>query len=178
MKKFWTGVFVTVLVVILIPVIVIGFGLVDMSAQAGPGTLETIIAGWTVDRSVEVRAPEEKNLYTGDPQAIAIGLEHYGSMCVRCHGAPDVEADEFAQGLDPPAPDLREAAEEFTDGELFWIIKNGIRMTGMPAFGPSHSDEDLWRLAAFVRHLPDLTEAEKASLKEAREAGHHGGHER
>ena len=64
----------------------------------------------------------------------------------------------FSKGLNPPAPELRkgEVQKEYTDAELYWIIKNGIRMTGMPAFGPTHKENELWVIVAFTRRLPEM----------------------
>ena len=168
------GIVGTVLVLILVPLIVLASGAINMGATAGPGALESTFAEFARDRSVDVRAPDRENPYEGDPQALKTGLEHFAATCVICHGAPGVEPNEFAGGLNPPAPALEKAHAEFTDGELFWIAKHGIRMTGMPAFGRTHSDEDLWKIAAFVRHLPDLSAEEREQLKTSRAAGDHG----
>ena len=81
-----------------------------------------------------------------------------------------MDPSEIGEGLNPPAPDLTQpSVQSKTDGELFWIVQNGIRMTGMPAFGPTHKDEELWTLVAFMRHLPELTRAEEAELEKGRE---------
>jgi mono/diheme cytochrome c family protein len=86
-------------------------------------------------------------------------------MCVSCHGAPGVDASPVGEGLNPPAPDLTLARiQERSDGELFWLVQNGIRMTGMPAFGPTHRDEEIWEIVAFLRHLPELTPEEEKAL--------------
>lgn len=95
-----------------------------------------------------------------DRDALAHGFEHYDAMCVVCHGAPGVERGEFGKGMNPTPPDLVEEAEEWSDAELFWIIRNGIRMAGMPAFGPTHSDDEIRGLVAVTRLLPDLTPEE------------------
>ncbi|HEX5103630.1 MAG TPA: cytochrome c, partial [Pirellulaceae bacterium] len=106
------------------------------------------------------------------------GMAHYRAMCLQCHGAPDVKSHAFAKGLNPPPPALAHVAREWSDGELFWITKHGIRMTGMPAFGHNHSDEELWKIVAFLRQLDDLSEEQVAMLREGEEAGHdHGDHE-
>ncbi len=76
-----------------------------------------------------------------------------------CHGAPGVDASAIGEGLNPPAPDLTlPKVQGRTDGELFWLVQNGLRMTGMPAFGPTHPEEEIWKIVAFLRHLPELTD--------------------
>jgi mono/diheme cytochrome c family protein len=89
---------------------------------------------------------------------VKVGAQHYDASCVFCHGAPGREAGEFSKGLNPPAPELRrtEVQKKYTDAELYWIIKNGIRMTGMPAFGPMHNEKELWAIVAFIRRLPEM----------------------
>jgi mono/diheme cytochrome c family protein len=78
-------------------------------------------------------------------------------MCVTCHGAPGVEASEIGTGLYPAPPDLQAEAAEWSDTELYWTIANGIKMSGMPAFAPTHEPDELWSLVAFVKTLPNVT---------------------
>lgn len=98
-----------------------------------------------------------------------------------CHGAPGVERTETGQGLYPQGPDLAEEAGEYSDGALFWVIKNGVKFTGMPAYGPTHSDEEIWGLVAFLRRLENTSAQEYAALLEQARAsqaqdGEEGGH--
>jgi mono/diheme cytochrome c family protein len=88
------------------------------------------------------------------------GAREFDAMCSGCHGAPDGEQDPAGRGLNPAPPDLTQHAGNWSVSEIFWITKNGIRMTGMPAFGPTHRDETLWDIAGFVALLPDLSESE------------------
>ena len=81
----------------------------------------------------------------------------FDEMCATCHGAPGKDRGEIGKGLNPPPPELVAAARRWSDAELFWIIKHGVRMTGMPAFGKTHADERIWALATIVRQLPDMT---------------------
>lgn len=99
---------------------------------------------------------------------------HYDSMCAGCHAAPGVEAGVVAQGLLPEPPELVEEAAEWSAPELFWITKHGVRMTGMPAFGPTHSDQEIWDVVAFLGHLPGMSAAEYASLTTEPAEEHHG----
>jgi mono/diheme cytochrome c family protein len=170
MQRFIIGFIVGIVAFIAVVLLIIAFGGVDMSAAGGPGSFEGVIGSWMASRSVSVRAADEKNPHANDAAAVADGLHHYREMCVQCHGGPGVKSEEFAAGLDPPPPDLGEEAKDWTDGELFWIIKHGIRMTGMPAFGKSHSDDDIWKIVAFVRQLDQLTDRQKAELKKSGES--------
>ena len=166
-----------ILVCLLVPILLLAMGAINMGADVKPGLIERTLAPWAVDRSVAKRAPKEKNPHAGDPAAIATGLDHYRENCLMCHGAPDIAGAELSKGLNPPAPSLDKGENDTPDGELFWFIKHGIRMTAMPAFGPTHTDEEIWKLVAFIRHLPDLTAQERDSLRPAdgAEAHHHRG---
>ena len=146
-------------------------GLYDASATAKPWPLETGFANFVVDRSVEHRAPKGPNPVAASPEVLARGLAEYREHCLVCHGAPGLPASGIAKGLNPPAPDLAEAdSQEASDGELFQVISAGIRLSGMPAFSKSESSETLWKVVAFVRHLPKLSDAERAALAAPRHA--------
>jgi mono/diheme cytochrome c family protein len=84
--------------------------------------------------------------------------------CLRGHGAPGVKRAEFAEGMNPTPPDIDGALQTYTDAQLFWVIKNGIRATGMPAFGVNHKDDEIAAIAAFVRHTPKLSPEERKEL--------------
>lgn len=91
---------------------------------------------------------------------LAEGARLYEAMCVACHGAPGVERGEIGQGLEPVPPELGHVGEELTPAEIYWVLENGIRHTGMPAFGPTHGDRELWAITAFVGRLGGLTPEE------------------
>ena len=81
--------------------------------------------------------------------------------CVNCHGAPGVNWAKFSEGLRPDPPDLKEVADQVTPEQLFWVIKNGINMTGMPSFGLIEvPDQEIWTIVAFVKKLPSVSEAD------------------
>jgi mono/diheme cytochrome c family protein len=149
---------------------VIATGAFPIGATVPVGKIEKRLASFAVDRAVARRAPRRENPVTATPETLAKALVHYREMCVTCHGAGAVDPSAIGEGLNPPAPDLTQpSVQKRTDGELFWLVQNGIRMTGMPAFGPTHSEDDIWALVAFLRHLPELTTEEEAALEAARE---------
>jgi hypothetical protein len=98
-----------------------------------------------------------------DPDKITIGAGHFAAHCAVCHGAPGVPRGDIARGLSPPPSDLAVATKSYSASELFWILKHGIKMTGMPAWS-DHSDEQLWATVAFVQKLPGLTQDEYAKM--------------
>ena len=166
-----------ILATLLLPILVLATGAINIGADVKSGLIERTLAPWGRDRSMAKRAPKEKSPYAGDPASIAMGFDHYRANCVVCHGAPGVAGAELSKGLNPPAPSLGKEENDTPDGELFWVIKHGIRMTPMPAFGPTHTDEASWKIVAVIRHLPDLTAQERDTLRAstAEETHHHGG---
>jgi mono/diheme cytochrome c family protein len=156
-------------------------GVFDMTA-----TGEKNILDWwgntNLQSTLRRHAPETKLPDNADPSQ---GFTHYKSTCLRCHGGPDVTRENWANHMLPIPPHLyKEETQDMSDGALFYIISNGIRMTGMPAFGPEHAQEDIWNMVAVVRELNNLTEQQKQELQKSAEfygdnghAGSEGGHQ-
>jgi mono/diheme cytochrome c family protein len=157
--------------------IVVYTGSYDIAASSrhsgiGRWALET-----TMEKSVRRRASGLEPPAGFAEADVAAGAAHYRDVCQHCHGGPGVPRDEWAQGLNPSPPNLAEEAGEWSSGELFWIVKHGIRMTGMPAIAEGHSDRDVWNIVAFVEGLPDMSaEAYRTAGGPAREQqdGHTG----
>ena len=106
------------------------------------------------------------------PADIREGGSHFKGMCQACHGGPGVEPGEFAAGMNPRPPNLATATGDLTVEQVFWIAKNGRRMTGMPAFGKTDADDELWKVAAFVKQMSKFPAPEYASLPNAHEEEH------
>lgn len=104
--------------------------------------------------------------------ALMLGAAHYTEMCESCHGAPGVEPSEVGQGLNPRAPHLDKVARQWTDPQLFWIVKHGIRMTGMPGFGKTHPDSMVSAIVYFVRRLPTMSASEYRRLADSAKTMH------
>lgn len=174
--KFLSGMLTAWILLAVVAGAVVFTGAFNPAAVAPPSALEKRFAGFALDRAVARRAPKGANPLASSPAMAGAALGHYREMCVTCHGAPGVDASEAGVGLNPPAPDLTLArVQRRTDGELFWIVKNGVRMTGMPAFGPTHDDHEIWKIVAFLRHLPELTPQEEKLLGPAE--GHEEAHD-
>jgi mono/diheme cytochrome c family protein len=152
---------------------VIYSGIYDVAATSTHGGLVDWAVATTMDRSVErhARAIEVPDL---SAEMRLAGATDFNEMCAGCHTPPGAEPTPLAQGLEPPAPDLGEAVQELSPAEVFWIVKNGVRMTGMPAWGVTHDDEELWAIVAFAQELPGLDGAEYRERVEAGEG--HGRH--
>lgn len=135
-------------------------GVYDVAASTPDNGFITAMLRRTSHRSIRRRAADIQVPRLDDPDMIKRGLIHYYEMCVVCHGAPGVKPSEIAQGLNPYPPELAEKAEPDEAAEFFWTVKNGIKMTGMPAFGVTHSDEEIWAMIAFLQKMPHLSPAE------------------
>jgi mono/diheme cytochrome c family protein len=116
----------------------------------------------------DVRAPSD----LADPKRTAAGAGLYNEMCTGCHLGPGVERSELSQGLYPSAPELARG-DDLTPAEQFWVIKHGVKLTAMPAWGKTHDDQLIWDMVAFIRQLPKLNaqqyEAAVASAPESHE---------
>jgi mono/diheme cytochrome c family protein len=140
------------------------------------------ITYWAMDKvreqSVKARAAGISSpADLGNETRLINGTEHFAAHCASCHGAPGVPRGALAEGLYPKPADLRESAQRYTPGELFWIVKNGIKMSGMPSWS-DHSDEELWNTVAFIEKLPTMSEADYAKLVMTtimQGGGHHHG---
>lgn len=137
-------------------------GIYDVAADSPDAGLIAWALETTQHRSVHRRAEAaEENLRVpamDDPARVRSGLVLYHEQCLVCHGAPGVAIAEIGQGLNPTPPELSGEAEE--PAEVFWVVKHGIKMTGMPAFGVTHTDEEIWNLVAFLQQMPKLTPEE------------------
>jgi mono/diheme cytochrome c family protein len=144
-------------VVIVFAVLIAGFfiyiysGAYDISQLTPHNALTKKIISITTHSSIDKRMKENAvpaNIH--DTAVIKEGFEHYNEMCSGCHGGPGVTPDELAKGLYPKPPLLFKRTHDDEAQEFFWIIKNGIKMTSMPAYGPTHNDEKIWAITAFV----------------------------
>ena len=149
-------------------------GIYDVSASSP----HSAVAEWAMEttrrHSVERRAGRVEAPDHSDDSLVLAGADDFERMCVQCHGAPDREPGEVGRGLNPPAPDLAESAKEMTSAEVFWVTKNGIKMTGMPAWGSTHDDQSLWPVVALVKRLPEIDAAAyRDLLTRAEGLGHH-----
>jgi len=164
--KFLIGVVFGVVLVALGAAAVVYTGSFNTSATIPPSPMEKRIATLALDKSVAKRAPARTNPLPATPETLREGLREYRGHCLVCHGAPGVDPGAIGQGLNPGAPDLSlPRVQARTDGQLFWITREGIRMTGMPAFGLTQDEDEIWHMVAFLRHLPELSDEEVAQLK-------------
>ena len=141
-------------------------GLFNVAASEPNLALEEWVLSTAMEHSVRRRAKDVSVPASLEDEArVQAGFVAYEDMCAGCHGAPGVEPDLVGQGLNPSPPKLEHAAHEWSPGELFWITRHGVRMTGMPAFGPTHEDAELWDLVAFLGRLPQISADDYRGLR-------------
>jgi mono/diheme cytochrome c family protein len=138
------------------------------SARAQPTRIEEAIALQLRSLATPADARERRNPLPVSPENVRAGMEHFADHCAICHGNDGSGKTSIGAGLYPKPPDLRASRSQgLSDGELFYIIENGVRLTGMPAFGGAGADpNDSWRLVTFIRHLPRVTAQELAEMEE------------
>jgi len=119
----------------------------------------------TREASIKHRAQDIHAPPLGGAGQVERGFRIYREMCVMCHAPPGRPTPPMAIGFNPQAPTLVEEAEEMTPAELFWVTRNGIRFTGMPAWGPTRSDQEIWDMVAFMKRLPEMSAADYDALE-------------
>jgi len=137
-----------------------------LRGQPSPGVIETRVARTLRSLAIPADARARSNPLASSTAALAPGLEHFARYCAMCHGNDgSARKSPIGSGLYPKPPDLQaDQTQQLTDGELFYLIENGVRFTGMPAFGTGRStpegDRQVWELVYFIRHLPRITRDE------------------
>jgi mono/diheme cytochrome c family protein len=154
--KFLVAIAILLMVVVAVPlVLAIRNGL---SAQTPPTAVEEWIATTARHFATPLSARNMRNPVPLTAAALAEGRAHFSDHCASCHGNDGSGKTQIGSSLYPKAPDMQGAhTQRLSDGELFYIIKNGVRLTGMPAWAGDHDDVDNWRLVHFIRHLPKVT---------------------
>lgn len=160
------------------------------SAQTKPSWVEVWFARHVRRMAMPAEAKTLLNPYPVTPESVARGRDHFAAHCAVCHDFDGRGRTDIGRNLYPKVPDMSSRATQgLTDGELFYIIQNGVRFTGMPAWQSEHTVKETWELVAFLRRLPQLTPEEVAAMREKAahepEEHHHedgeeapGGHDR
>jgi mono/diheme cytochrome c family protein len=138
-----------------------------VSTRDEPTRAEALIARALRRLAIPRRAGGLKNPLPASEGAVAAGRAHFADHCASCHGNDGKGQTGMGRNLYPRAPDMTLAAtQSLSDGEIYWIIENGMRLTGMPAWGKGgDQDKETWALVSFIRHLPHATEEEIREMK-------------
>ncbi len=161
----WIVVLVALAALVAVPGAVLLRG--GISARPEPGAAEAAVARRLRSFLIPSSAREARNPLPVDSRVLAQGRAHFADHCASCHANDGSGDTSLGRNLYPRAPDMRgRLTQGLTDGELFYIIENGVRLTGMPAWGGAGKPEESWKLVHFIRHLPALTPEERAEMEQ------------
>jgi thiosulfate dehydrogenase len=166
-----TGVVSTLAFLLLALFGLIKSGHISANADGTPSALEVWVASTSLSATMHRLAPQNPNPITATEQNLSNGVQLYAQNCAICHGSASgaASASPIAKGLFQKPPQLAtEGVEDDPEGESFWKIKHGIRLTGMPSFAQSLSDEEIWTLALFLKHMDKLPPVVQQSWQQVR----------
>ena len=162
MKKFFLGVLVTILVGAVGGLAIAFLGLMPVNANTPPPGWEKGLAMRAMDAAVERRAPKATNPFPPNEENLSQGMMVYSMNCAVCHGSPAKKDNVLGRSFYPPVPQFLEDPADMPDNENYWIIRNGIRYTGMPGWQGTLSDEEVWKVTLFLGNMNNLPPAVKA----------------
>ena|ERR1700675_5200643 len=159
--KFVSGVLFTILVVVGGGLAIALLGYAPVNANSAPPGWEKGIAARAVDAAIKRNAPNTANPVPPTDDNLAQGMVIYNMNCVVCHGSPVKKENPLGHSFYPPVPQFPEDPPDKPDNETYWIVKNGVRYTGMPAWDKTLSDDDMWKVTLFLGHWSNLPPAVK-----------------
>lgn len=159
MKNFVQGVVFALIVLSLGGWLYLRLGFADLRAKAPPSWLESQVLLTALHASAAHHAPREKNPIQATEANLLNGARLYRDKCADCHGRPDNPLSDYGASFYPPAPQFMKAHPALPDRENFYIIKNGVRRSAMPAWGNIMADSEIWEVALFLDHLDKLPPA-------------------
>ena len=172
MKTIVMTVSITLLLAVVAGLILVYSGAFNVAVSWKDPALMRWVLVSTRENSIERRAASIEVMPIQGAEQIENGFRSYREMCVDCHALPGMDESALAKGLNPAPPILDEEAEHMSAAELFWVVKNGIRMTGMPGWGITHDDAELWDIVAFLKKMPEMDEADFTKLDSQLTKGH------
>ena len=177
MKHFVFGVVGTLVAIVCGVFLVSHFGVYPIGADNPPGRLERRLAGRALNAYADRHKPAGDNPVAPTPANLTDGAKEYEEHCASCHGGAKAKISLMADRFNPPAPQLINKIPHDPDTWLFWVTKHGVRMTGMPAWDGVLSDDDMWKITAFIKHSDKLpAEVESAWRRMAIRPGETGEH--
>jgi mono/diheme cytochrome c family protein len=160
--------FLSAMVVLVVGVLVMTYsGAYNVAANVP----DSAVTKWLLSTNMKQSVARQAHAISSPPrlteEQAQLGARLYKDTCVYCHGAPGKDPGNIGNGLNPEAAYLPDAAKRWNDAELFWIIRNGIKMTGMASYGAAHSNEEIWAIVAFVRRLPNMSPEQYGQMEQA-----------
>lgn len=167
MGKFFLGIIVGTVGLILAGWAYTRTGYMPVNADVSPGTFERYIASTALDASIERQAPRTKNPVPVTDANLIDGMKFYTMNCAQCHGELSRKESAFGESFYPAAPQLILHPLDDPEWHIFYAVKHGIARTGMPAWGKTASDDDLWKVTAFLSRINNLPPAVQEKWKTA-----------
>ena len=167
MGKFLFGVMFTLVALAAAIFFYARFGYVTLKANRRPGAIENYLAHRAFDAAVDRQAPKVENPIKPTEESLTQGMMIYTMHCAVCHGSPDKKDNPLGQSFYPPVPQFTRHAPDMPDWQAYWVLKNGVRYTGMPAWEQTLSDEEMWKVATFLGNWTNLPPAVKAKFQAA-----------
>ncbi len=184
MRKFILGIVVTIVVAIVVGLIVADFGLMPTNADATPPAFEQRIAMSALDASMERHAPRTPNPVPPTDDNLIAGMKLYTMNCAVCHGTLDYKPSLLEHSMYPPPPQIILNPLDDPEWHIYYAVRTGVRYTGMPAWSKALSDQDMWKITAFLSHLDKLPPAVQDNWEKSfgvspksHQGGEHAGHE-
>lgn len=184
MRKFILGIVVTIVVAIVVGLIVADFGLMPTNADATPPAFEQHIAMSALDASMERHAPRTPNPVPPTDDNLIAGMKVYTMNCAVCHGTLDYKPSLLEHSMYPPPPQIILNPLDDPEWHIYYAVRTGVRYTGMPAWSKALSDQDVWKITAFLSHLDKLPPAVQDNWEKSfgvspksHQGGEHAGHE-
>ena len=164
MKNFLLGVLAALVVLAVGTFAYLRLGLAEVRADLPGSQLESYLMSTAVHASVRRNAPEVSNPIQPTNENLIAGGKMYLGECAGCHGTPGKTENETGDSLYPPIPQFPKVGTEYTEAQVFWVAKHGIRRAGMFANGKWDSDQKLWTIAAFIKRMNALPEPVSEAL--------------
>jgi mono/diheme cytochrome c family protein len=168
MKNFFLGVFATVAVLAIGIFAYLRLGWAEVRGDAAPSKVESYLMTAAVHAAVRRNAPDLPNPVSPTDENLIAGGKQYLGECAGCHGTPGTP-NKFPNSLNPGPPQFPTVGTEYTEAQVFWVAKHGIRRSGMFSNGLWDSDQELWRLAAFIKRIKDLPQSVQEGIAQKKQ---------
>jgi mono/diheme cytochrome c family protein len=167
MKGFFVGIILTLVAIACGAIVVSHLGLYPIGADNPPGAIERILAMRAMDVYADKHKPAQENPVQITPDALTEGATEYEEHCAFCHGGAKARVSPMTNKFSPPVPQLIDRIPHDDDAWLFWVTKHGVRMTAMPSWDAIMSDDEIWKVVAFITHSDKLPPEVQAAWQKA-----------
>ena len=175
MRNILSGAVLMLVILLLSALAVMRLGLMPVNADGAHSMLEARIMPRVLHASIARHASGDTNPISVNEENLKAGVSTYKAMCARCHSTPAGNSSVYGQSFYPPAPQLLGGMSNYTDSQLFWVIKHGIRNTGMPAWGAMLSDDEIWQIVSLLKNSQDLPPSVETEWQESKNKALHSG---